>query len=139
GFLWKQEHLSPLPIPTGQPASDILSLIWRKNDAYLDIGNLPLFVSWAIAQVSTLIFLSVTIYPLVYGQYWLAFAMFIGGGMLMGFGWFLFIGLYRRPLAPPLRFHRQRREVRITTPDGEEWTVPWEQVHALAPSATMIG
>ncbi len=61
------------------------------------------------------------------------------GAVLMGFGWTLFIRLYRRPLPPPLRFHRHRREVRITTPDGKEWTVPWERVHAIAPSATMIG
>ncbi|WP_339650715.1 hypothetical protein [Halopseudomonas pelagia] len=139
GFLWKQEYLSPLPIPTGQPASDILSLIWRKNDTYLDIGSLSLAGSWAIAHVGTVIFLSVMIYPLIYGDYVLAFMMFMGGLLLMGFCWSLFIGLYRRPLAPPLRFHRQRREVRITTPDGEEWTVPWERVHAIAPSATMIG
>jgi len=39
GFLWKQEHLTPLPIPTDQPASDLLNLIWRKNEAYLDIGS----------------------------------------------------------------------------------------------------
>jgi len=139
GFLWKQEYLSPLPIPTGQPASDILSLIWRKNDSYLDIGSLSLAGSWAIAHVCTVIFLSSTVFSLLHGQYWFAFLMFMGGALLMGFCWSLFIGLYRRPLAPPLRFHRQRREVRITTPDGEEWTVPWERVHALAPSATMIG
>ncbi len=57
----------------------------------------------------------------------------------MGFLWIVFIRLYLRPLPPPLRFHRHRREVRITTPDGEEWTVPWERVHAIAPSATMVG
>ncbi|RHW19498.1 hypothetical protein C2846_18520, partial [Pseudomonas jilinensis] len=49
------------------------------------------------------------------------------------------IRVYRRPLIPPLRFHRQRREVRIVADDGEEWTVPWERVHAIAPSATMVG
>ena len=28
GLLWKQEHLSPLPISTGQPASDILGMLF---------------------------------------------------------------------------------------------------------------
>lgn len=42
GLLWKQEYLSPLPIPTGQPAADVLGMIWRKNDIYLDIGSLSL-------------------------------------------------------------------------------------------------
>ncbi|PKM29691.1 MAG: hypothetical protein CVV07_08265 [Gammaproteobacteria bacterium HGW-Gammaproteobacteria-11] len=139
GFLWKQEYLSPLPIPTGQPASDILSLIWRKNDTYLDIGSLSLAASWAMNHVLSIIFLCSTIYALLLGSYILAAGVFLLGLVLTGFGWSLFVGLYSRPLAPPLRFHRQRREVRITTPDGEEWTVPWERVHALAPSATMIG
>ena len=39
GLLWKQEHLAPLPIPTGQPASDLMNIIWRKNQVLLDIGS----------------------------------------------------------------------------------------------------
>ncbi|MDX2351395.1 hypothetical protein [Stutzerimonas xanthomarina] len=41
GLLWKQEHLAPLPIPTGQPASDLMNIIWRKNEVYLDIVASP--------------------------------------------------------------------------------------------------
>jgi hypothetical protein len=36
GLLWKQEHLTPSPIPSGQPASDLMNIIWRKNEVYLD-------------------------------------------------------------------------------------------------------
>lgn len=39
GLLWKQEHLAPLPIPTGQPASDLMNIVWRKNQVFLDIGS----------------------------------------------------------------------------------------------------
>src|SRR5690606_22149034 len=38
-----------------------------------------------------------------------------------------------------LRFNRQRREVCVTRPDGSFWFVPWERVHAIAPSATQLG
>ncbi|WFC62599.1 hypothetical protein EWH21_13010 [Pseudomonas sp. REST10] len=39
GFLRQQEHLAPLPIPTGQPPQDLMNIIWRKNSVYLDIGS----------------------------------------------------------------------------------------------------
>ena len=39
GFLRQQEHLAPLPIPTGQPPQDLMNIIWRKNPVYLDIGS----------------------------------------------------------------------------------------------------
>src|SRR5690554_4318059 len=88
-------------------------------------------------------FAGLTVYMLFFGfrydtyiGFWLSL---ITGSVMMGFLWKGYIKAYRRPLMPPLRFHRQRREVRIVTPEGEEWTVPWERVHAIAPSATMIG
>lgn len=46
GLLWKQEHLAPLPIPTGQPASDLMNIIWRKNEVYLDIGSFAMAAGW---------------------------------------------------------------------------------------------
>jgi len=39
GFLRQQEHLAPLPIPTGQSPQDLMNIIWRKNPVYLDIGS----------------------------------------------------------------------------------------------------
>lgn len=139
GFLWKQEYLSPLPIPTGEPASDVLNMIWRKSDTYLDVGSISLAGAWATYHLGSVLFLGVILYVLSYGMYFAAFMFFLLGAILMGFLWIVFIRLYRRPLPPPLRFHRHRREVRITTPDGEEWTVPWERVHAIAPGITMVG
>lgn len=56
----------------------------------------------------------------------------------MGTLWYLFIKQYRKPLIPPIRFNRQRREVCITEPDGSYWFVPWERVHAIAPSALSL-
>ena len=139
GLLWKQEHLSPLPIPTGQPASDILGMIWRKNEVYLDIGSLSLAGGWVTLYLGTLLHLGMITYSLSQGFYLLAVLILAVGGGVMTFLWIGYIRAYRRPLIPPLRFHRQRREVRIVADDGEEWTVPWERVHAIAPSATMVG
>src|SRR5690554_1063486 len=143
GLLWKQEYLSPLPIPTGQPASDVAGMIWRKNETYLDIGSLSLSAGWVTLHSMSVFFAGLTVYMLFFGfrydtyiGFWLSL---ITGSVMMGFLWKGYIKAYRRPLMPPLRFHRQRREVRIVTPEGEEWTVPWERVHAIAPSATMIG
>lgn len=143
GLLWKQEHLSPLPIPTGEPAADVLGMIWRKNETYLDIGSLSLSAGWVTLHSMSVFFAGLTIYMLFFGfrydtyiGFWLSL---ITSTVMMGFLWKGYIKAYRRPLMPPLRFHRQRREVRIVTPEGEEWTVPWERVHAIAPSATMIG
>src|SRR5690554_4563464 len=138
-LLWKQEHLSPLPIPTGQPASDVLGMIWRKNAVYLDVGSISLAGGWVVCYLGTLIWESSILYMLVHRIYLGAILFAIGALAMMGFLWKGYIKAYRRPLMPPLRFHRQRREVRIVTPEGEEWTVPWERVHAIAPSATMIG
>ena len=39
GLLRQQEHLAPLPIPTGQTPQDLMNIIWRKNSVYLDIGS----------------------------------------------------------------------------------------------------
>jgi hypothetical protein len=57
----------------------------------------------------------------------------------MGTLWYLFIKQWRKPLTPPIRFNRQRREVCITEPDGSYWFVPWECVYAIAPSVTNLG
>jgi len=139
GLLWKQEYLSPLPIPTGQPAADVLGMIWRKNDIYLDIGSLSLSGGWVTLYSMSMIFAGGILLALFQGIFLAAILIGLISGLMMGFLWKGYIKAYRRALMPPLRFHRQRREVRIVTPEGEEWTVPWERVHAIAPSATMIG
>ena len=37
GFLRQQEHLAPLPIPTGQPPQDLMNIIWRKNPIWISV------------------------------------------------------------------------------------------------------
>ncbi len=30
----RNDYLAPLPIPTGRKPSDVLNIIWRKNDVF---------------------------------------------------------------------------------------------------------
>lgn len=139
GFLWKQEHLAPLPVPTGQPARDLMNIIWRKNSVYLDIGTFAMGAGWMTLSLGTFIVLAVSAWTAATGDIWLSLgALAVMGGGLMGTLWYLFIKQWRKPLVPPIRFNRQRREVCITQPDGEYWFVPWERVHAIAPSALAL-
>lgn len=139
GLLSRDDYLAPLPLPTGQPASDVLGMIWRKNETFMDVGSVSFTGGWVACYLGTLIWTSALIRVLFHFEYLVFFMYLFGAVVMMGFLWNGYIKAYRRPLMPPVRFHRQRREVRIVTPEGEEWTVPWERVHAIAPSATMIG
>ncbi|MDH2243983.1 hypothetical protein N5J70_18740 [Pseudomonas sp. GD03909] len=42
GLLSQDDYLAPPHIPTGQPPKDVLNIIWRKNDVFLDIGGTAL-------------------------------------------------------------------------------------------------
>lgn len=139
GFLWKQEHLAPLPIPTGQPASDLLNLIWRKNDVYLDIGSFAMGGGFITLHAGTFMCLFIALWVALDGDYMASLGLLAFSGVLMGALWSLFIRDWKKPLRPPLRFNRQRREVCVTEEDGNFWFVPWERVHAIAPSVTNLG
>ncbi|WP_369958319.1 hypothetical protein [Pseudomonas benzenivorans] len=144
GILWRQEHLAPLPIPTGQPASDLMNLIWRKNEVYLDIGSFPMGAGWLTLHCLTFILAIASIWTawsatsVADAPWWVDFVIPAAGGILIPL-WYFYIKQWRKPLASPIRFNRQRREVCITRPDGSYWFVPWERVHAIAPSVTNLG
>ena len=139
GLLWKQEHLAPLPIPTGQPASDLMNIIWRKNGVYLDIGSFAMGAGWMTLHLGSVMFLAISVWIAASGDIWLSLAILAAlGGGVMGTLWYLFIKQWRKPLYPPIRFNRHRREVCITEPGGEYWFVPWERVHAIAPRALSL-
>ena len=147
GLLWKQQHLAPPAVPTGQPARDLLNLIWRKNEVYLDIGSFAMTAGWMTLHAMTFVFLMISfcIFLSTYGENlgeteWMVHLVGpIPGLMIMGPLWYLFIRDWKKPLRPPLRFNRQRREVCVTEADGTSWFVPWECVHAIAPSVTNLG
>ncbi|PSS57012.1 hypothetical protein [Pseudomonas sp. BBP2017] len=121
----RNHYLAPLPIPTGRKPSDVLNIIWRKNEVFLDIGN------YSIGSAV------MVIWPVV--MLFLGLAYFLDdpdalilGACITGLPIFFVIhGLFREvPL--PVRFNRQRREVCVPRADGEYWIVPWESVTAAA-------
>lgn len=144
GLLWRQEHLAPLPIPTGQPASDVMNIIWRKNPVFIDIGSFAMGAGWLTLHCLTFITIVASIWVAsslsgIHGINWLDFwGVPIVGSVILCPLWYLFIKQWRKPLTPAIRFNRQRREVCITKPDGQYWFVPWEKVHAIAPSAISL-
>jgi hypothetical protein len=140
GLLSQDDYLAPLPIPTGQPASDLMNIIWRKNEVYLDIGSFAMAAGWLTLHMGTVLVILSSIWIASTGDYWASLAILVVmGGGLMGTLWYFFIKQWRKPLAPPIRFNRQRREVCITEPGGSYWFVPWERVYAIAPSVTSLG
>ncbi|POA46035.1 hypothetical protein C1893_22505 [Pseudomonas sp. MPR-ANC1] len=125
-FFSRNDYLAPLPIPTGEKPCDVLNTIWRKNEAFLDIGNYSIgsavMVIWPMVVVLALM-AYITPKPAM---------ILIVGGIIIGVpALFIVQGLFRDvPL--PVRFNRQRREVCVPRENGEYWLVPWESVTAAA-------
>ena len=121
----RNDYLAPLPIPTGRKPSDVLNIIWRKNEVFLNIGSYSIgsavMVLWPMVLLFALLNY-ITPDPLIWG----------GGLIIVGIPISLVVyGLFRDvPL--PVRFNRQRREVCVPRDDGEYWIVPWETVTAAA-------
>ena len=136
GPLWQDDYLAPPAIPTGEKASDVLNVIWRKNDVYLDIGEWALgsavMVMWPSLMLA-LFLLYVTsgsestklLVPL--------YVCIFGPGILL-----LLYGL-TKPAPPPIRFNRQRREVCVQHKDGSVWFAPWESVKAVGTAVSSVG
>ena len=82
GMFWRQEHLSPLPIPTGQPASDPMNIIWRKNPVYLDIGSFAMAAGWLTLHMGTVLILVILMWRLLNNDYLMtgAVLLIMGGG-----------------------------------------------------------
>ncbi len=121
----RNDYLAPLPIPTGRKPSDVLNIIWRKNEVFLDIGNYSIGSAVMVMWPGVMLFLGLAYIfkdpdALILGACIMALPIF-----------WLIQGLFREvPL--PIRFNRQRREVCVPRDNGEYWIVPWETVTAAA-------
>ena len=124
-LLSQQDYLAPLPIPTGQKPVDMVNMIWRKNDVYLDIGNFN--VAGGVAATWCMSWLFVSMNLILYDPF-----MIMAGLIIVGVPALVFVCNLARPTPLPIRFNRQRREVCVPREDGEYWIVPWETVTAAA-------
>ncbi|WP_454837728.1 hypothetical protein [Pseudomonas mohnii] len=136
-LLSRNDYLAPLPIPTGRKPSDVLNVIWRKNEVFLDIGSYSIGSAVMVLWPGVMLFLSLA-YGLRNISPELSTFTLIGGGVITGIpAIFIIQGLFREvPL--PLRFNRQRREVCVPRDDGEYWIVPWETVTAAATQQSSV-
>ena len=133
----QQDYLAPLPIPTGKTPVDMLNIIWRKNDVFLDVGNFnvggAVMVIWFMSMFFLILGLVVRdITPEVSND------IFLLGTVIVGIPTLVFIYNLIRPTPLPIRFNRQRREVCVPREDGEYWVVPWESVTAAASQHTAV-
>jgi hypothetical protein len=127
----RNDYLAPLPIPTGRKPSDVLNIIWRKNEVFLDIGNYSVGSAVMVMWPMVMLFLGLA-------YFFKDPDALILGACIMVIPIFLLIqGLFREvPL--PIRFNRQRREVCVPREDGEYWIVPWESVTAIATQQSSV-
>ncbi|MCY0108138.1 hypothetical protein NQF78_07440 [Pseudomonas monsensis] len=127
----RNDYLAPLPIPTGRKPSDVLNIIWRKNEVFLDIGNYSIGSAVMVMWPGVMLFLGLAYVfddpdALILGACIMALPIF-----------WLIQGLFREvPL--PIRFNRQRREVCVPRDNGEYWIVPWETVTAAATQQSSV-
>ena len=130
-LLSRNDYLAPLPIPTGRKPSDVLNVIWRKNDVFLDVGSYSIGSAVMVMWPMVMLFLGLAYFledpdALVLGACIMVIPIFL-----------LIQGLFREvPL--PVRFNRQRREVCVPRDDGEYWIVPWETVTAAATQQSSV-
>ncbi|MGL3340654.1 hypothetical protein [Pseudomonas aeruginosa] len=137
GPLWQDDCLAPPAIPTGEKPADVLNVIWRKNEVFLDIG------SWALGSAVMIIhggLFVMLMAGILTGDFWIPSSNY----------WLLMLGLFGLPVLillygltksvpPPVRFNRQRREVCVPQKDGSHWFVPWESVKAVGTAVSSVG
>lgn len=137
GLLSQQDYLAPLPIPTGKKPKDLLNIIWRKNDVFLDVSNYSLGSGLMV------------LWPMYFLYFGMAFGfrasapdfsniMFVAGGIITGIPTLMLIYSLSQPTPLPIRLNRQRREVCVPREDGEYWIVPWETVTAAAAQSSSV-
>ncbi|APC17817.1 hypothetical protein BLL42_19540 [Pseudomonas frederiksbergensis] len=127
----RNDYLAPLPIPTGRKPSDVLNIIWRKNEVFLDIGSYSIGSAVMVMWPMVMVFLAMSFFTRNLDPDF-SQGVLILGAVILGVPTLILIqGLFREvPL--PVRFNRQRREVCVPRDDGEYWIVPWESVTAAA-------
>ncbi|KQB55714.1 hypothetical protein AQS70_00855 [Pseudomonas endophytica] len=131
GIFSQQDYLAPLPIPTGEKPADVLNIVWRKNDIFLDVGNFNIGAGVMALWSISVLFLSMAYLTDSLENLFL-------GGCIIFIPLLMFIRMLYRPATLPIRFNRQRREVCVPRKDGNYWVVPWETVTAAAAQSSSI-
>ena len=131
GLLSQQDSLAPLPIPTGKKPTDMLNIVWRKNDVFLDAGNYSIGTCVMLLWPMIMMFIALAYFTNDAEVLWL-------GVGITGIPTLMLIYSLSQPTPLPIRFNRQRREVCVPREDGEYWIVPWETVTAAAAQSSSV-
>ena len=133
----RNDYLAPLPIPTGEKPLDVLNVIWRKNDVFLDVGSYSIGSAVMVLWPTLMLFLAMSFFTRNLDSDFSQDVLILGA-IILGIPILILIqGLFREvPL--PVRFNRQRREVCVPRDDGEYWIVPWETVTAAATQQSSV-
>jgi hypothetical protein len=136
-LLSRNDYLAPLPIPTGRKPSDVLNVIWRKNEVFIDIGSYSIGSAVMVMWPSVMLFLAMSFFTRNLDSDFSQDVLILGA-IILGIPILILIhGLFREvPL--PVRFNRQRREVCVPRDDGEYWIVPWESVTTAATQQSSV-
>ncbi|SFL35007.1 hypothetical protein SAMN05444064_10144 [Pseudomonas syringae] len=132
----QNDYLAPLPLPTGQKPVDSLNIIWRKNEAYIDIGCYSVGSAVMVIWPMMIMFLIMGYYSWNDDE-WPIFIV-CASGIITGIPTLMLIQGLFRPTPPPVRFNRQRREVCVPRDYDKYWIVPWESVTAAATQSSGI-
>ncbi|WPN49746.1 hypothetical protein [Pseudomonas sp. P8_241] len=129
-LLSRNDYLAPLPIPTGEKSCDVLNIIWRKNEVFLDIGNYS--IGSAVMVLWPMVVLFAFMGYLFRNDHDEMHLFAVMTTIIIGVPTVLLIQALFREVPLPVRFNRQRREVCVPRDNGEYWLVPWESVTAAA-------
>ena len=137
GLFSRQGYLAPMPIPTGMAAVDMVNIIWRKNNVYLDVGGCGigsgLMVLWPLVMLFLILGIRVN-----EDAPKLSYFIFVFGGVVVGIPALMLIYSLIKPTPLPIRFNRQRREVCVPRKKGKCWIVQWESVTAATSVHTTV-
>src|SRR5476651_2121132 len=133
----RNDYLAPLPIPTGRKPSDVLNIIWRKNEVFLDVGNYSIGSVVMMLWPMVMVVLAMSFFTRNLNS---GFSqdILILGSVIVGIPTLFLIQCLFREVPLPVRFNRQRREVCVPREDGEYWIVPWESVTAAATQQSSV-
>ncbi|WPN49741.1 hypothetical protein [Pseudomonas sp. P8_241] len=126
----RNDYLAPLPIPTGEKPCDVLNIIWRKNEVFLDVGNYS--IGSAVMVLWPMVVLFAFMGYLFRNDHDEMHLFAVMTTIIIGVPTVLLIQALFREVPLPVRFNRQRREVCVPRDNGEYWLVPWESVTAAA-------
>ncbi|UFQ00787.1 hypothetical protein [Pseudomonas fitomaticsae] len=137
GIFSRNDYLAPLPIPTGRKPCDVLNIVWRKNDVFIDIGNYSIGSAVMVMWPGVMVFLAMSFFTRNLTSDFSQDILILGACIMALPIFWLIQGLFREvPL--PVRFNRQRREVCVPRDNGEYWIVPWESVTAAATQQSSV-